>query len=226
MPTDPDVPPGAGGGVEQELDGEELREFRLTELFSRALQGELAQNSPRKYWETKKLNARHLRIIQMRAAGFKNNEIAEAMEMSPSRVCTVLAQPESRELLAYLIGYAADDVLDVRARIKAVAPEMLEHIVETTRNTRNEKLRSDNAFKILEMAGYKATETKKVEVTARIEGDQAAGLLNALQEAMELEEEIPSTGRFTVLASEAALLESGNISDEPDEEAPSSEQVA
>lgn len=214
--------------VEEPTDPEELREKRLSLLFSRALSGAMSKGPGRRYWQTDKLNARHLRIIQMRAAGYKNYEIAEMLAVSQAWVSTILHQPESQEILAYLVSYAADEVLDLRTRIKAHAGEFFQHIVDVTRNTRNDKLRSDNSFKMLAIAGYSATERREIINTVHIDSQQAQALTNALNEAMELEE-IDSVGRFTVLASELAYNDPTQIVEtevEPEPEEITEEKVA
>jgi DNA-binding CsgD family transcriptional regulator/phosphotransferase system HPr-like phosphotransfer protein len=189
-----------------ELSREQRQELRLEAIIGHAMSGALSDPSVRRSYDTQKLSPRALKVVQLRAAGMKIKDIAEVMCMSGSYVTRILTQEGSKVVLAALLGYASNEIVDVRTRLRSVASEMLEEIIDTTRNTRDPKLRSKNAFQLLALAGYGAVEEKKITVETRVEGPQAKQLFEAINEAMQLEdgEIVPN---YSVLASEVVEQE-------------------
>ena len=145
----------------------------VQQAIAKALAGTLSRNRSLKYWEPKQLNEMHIQMILMRAAGFRQNEIARQLGVTDANVSVGLNHPDAQVVLATIIAHAADHVLDVRTRIKAHAGEMFDIITDLARNSPDENVKARCAFGILDRAGY--GEVKKVEASHDIRiSDSAA----------------------------------------------------
>ncbi len=173
---------------------------RLQDALMKAMRGELS-DAPRRYFHTNKPSARTIQMVLMKASGYSNKAIAAHFGITnPQCVSIALANPNAETLLATLIGFAADNVLDIQKRITGYAGEMLDTVVATVRTTKNDSLRVSSAFKLLEMAGHGAIEKKQVEQVVRVEGKQASQLLTALEEAFQEDDDSNEVdGRYEVL---------------------------
>lgn len=189
QPFEPEDQAGEGDAVA--LEYMRARQEHLNMMITRALTGELGRHRPLKYWENLRLRPIHLQIIMMRAAGFKIKAIASAVELSDVRVRQVCNHPDALTLISLLVSHAAEDLLDIKTRIKAHAGEALDTVVQVMRNSKNDGLRSQNAFKLLEMAGYGAVEKKEVEHSLKMEKEVGERLFGALAEASDYEEHSP-----------------------------------
>lgn len=158
----------------------------LDQLIAMAMSGLMPRARELNYWEPKQLDERHLQAIMMRAAGLQQNYIATQMGWTAAWTSIVLNHPDAQYILTKMVGYAADQVLDVQARVKAVAGEALDTVVEVMRSSNDQRLRSQNAFELLKMAGYGAVEKKQVEHTVAIPKDNMALLTTALEESTAL----------------------------------------
>lgn len=158
----------------------------MDDLIARAMSGLLPRSRSLKPWEPATLDERHLQIVMMRATGMKQNAIASLLGLQQAWVSVVLNHPDAQYLLTKIVGYAADEVLDVQQRIAAHAGEALDKVVEVMRTTQDQRLASANAFELLRMAGH--GETKKVSVQAEIAVGKAQVdlLAEAIAEAQQL----------------------------------------
>lgn len=161
---------------------ESERHQHLSEFLAKVMAGEVARGRPLKYWENLKLRPRHLQILLMKAAGYPNNAIAEQMGMDKARVSVIVRHPDAQTILSYLVSYAAEDMLDVKTRIKAHAGEMLDHVLTTVRNSRDEKVVQKGAFKLLEMAGYGAVQKVEAKHTFEIPKAESVRIADTLDE--------------------------------------------
>jgi predicted transcriptional regulator len=160
----------------------------LDELIQQAMRGQLPRERDLKPWEPDRLDERHLQVILLRSAGMPQGRIAEMVGMTQSWVSVVLNHPDAQYVLTRLVSYAADNVLDVKSRLAAVAGEMLEIAIDAARNSSDEKLRVRSAFEILALAGY----TPKVKIeseqktTTNVNVNVAHRLTSALRESSEI----------------------------------------
>ena len=170
---------------------------RLTQTMRAVLSGEVARGRDRKYWENLQLKPQHMQMLIMKAAGFTNNYIAEALDYTPARVSVILNHPDAQVALAALVSYQAEELLDVRARIKAHAGEALNVKLDLMRNSKSDAVRNVAAGDILAAAGYGAVNKSvnlNANVQARLEPEEAADLKSALRESMEVDAEYFSQG--------------------------------
>lgn len=170
-PRVPDLSPNA----RHELQG----------LFQRAMTGTLPRIRELKEWEPDKLNARHIQMVMMRACGMRNNDIAEILGVGEANVSVVLGHPDAQFLVTKILSYAAESVTDIPTRIKAHAGEALDVALHWMRNG-SDRVASNNAFRLLEMAGYGAETKSKVTHEVTLPKEQAGQLTRALAESREI----------------------------------------
>lgn len=158
-----------------------VKRQELDQLIAMAMSGLMPRSRELNYWEPKLLDERHLQAVMMRASGLQQSFIAKSMGWTDAWTSVVLNHPDAQYILTKMVSYAADQVLDVQARVKAHAGEALDKVVEIMRSTNDQRLASSNAFEILKMAGYGAVEKKQVEMQVSIPQKN----LNLLQAALE-----------------------------------------
>lgn len=107
-----------------------------------------------KPWSPEKWSPRHRLVVALHLGGDKNNEIAEKLGMSESRVSIILNDPRSVHEIERMASTVADRTLDTALRLKLYANEALDEIVEEMRTARSEKVRQTAAFGILDRAGF------------------------------------------------------------------------
>ena len=147
-------------------------------------------NGKLKYWHPKKLNPKHLVILQAHAAGLKNREICDVMGMSESRVSSIIHDPRAPRYIEQFCSNTADGMRDVIERIRLYSNEALTLVMDQLRDdSEDPNLRQRAAFSILDRAGYSKIE-KKLVAHAEV-SEKAAGLLaGALGEARRIGEAI------------------------------------
>lgn len=128
----------------------------MEELFARCMSGLLPRSRPLKSWEPATLDERHIQAILLRASGLQQKAIASITGWDEPWVSVILNHPDAQYILTRLLSYAADNVIDLTTRIKATAPEAFDTVVTVMRTSNDEKVRTQNAFEILKMAGYGA----------------------------------------------------------------------
>lgn len=199
LPVEPDEPPKGEHEATQDDDLEpsidlgarQLKRRALDHLFQQAMNNQLPRSRALKSWEPDKLDERHLHAILLRAGGMPQKDIAKMMGWEDSWTSIVLNHPDAQYVLTRIISYASDNVIDIQARIQAVAPEALDTVVEVMRTTQDEKLRSQNAFEILKMAGYGAkpvsAPTVQVNNFNQVPSPILENLTKALSESKEIQ---------------------------------------
>lgn len=158
----------------------------LDTLFAQVMKGELPRGRALKSWEPDRLDERHLNVIMLRASGMDQGRIAQVTGFTEPWVSIVLNHPDAQTVLAKIIGYAADNVLDLNGRIQATAAEAFDKVVNVMRVTPDEALASRNAFEILKMAGYGPLEKKQVNHQFGLSDEGAHELAMAMREANSL----------------------------------------
>ena len=171
-------------------------------LLEAAVEGRLPRSRSLKPWEPAKLNPRTLQIVLLRATGLKQRMIAEMMDLDEGHVSVIVNHPDSQYLLTRLIGYAADEVVDIRTRIEAYTGEALDTVVEVMRNTDDDKLRSANAFGILDR--HYASAPKGGAAGSGDSVQMPAETMNLLVEALKETREIQDAQYVVVDAQEGA----------------------
>lgn len=168
------------------LDRLQGKRTELSTLFRQVMAGELPRGRALKPNEPDRLDERHLNIIMLRASGMDQGIIARTTGFTEPWVSIVLNHPDAQSVLATIVGYAADNVIDLNKRIQATAPEAFDKVVRVMRTTPDEGLASRNAFEILKMAGYGAVEKKSVKHEFGLSDEGAKELAQAMREAQGL----------------------------------------
>lgn len=181
-----------------DLGARQLKRQALDSLFARAMAGLLPRERQLKNWEPDTLDERHLQAVLLRAGGMPQNKIAAFMGWDESWTSVVLNHPDAKYVLTRIISFAADNVIDLETRIKAHAPEALDAIVEVMRTTQDEKVRSQNAFELLKLAGYGSKpassgptiNAKNVQINQGVSPAQIDNLASAIRESKQIREVI------------------------------------
>lgn len=196
-----------------DLGARQLKRQALDSLFARAMGGLLPRERQLKSYEPDTLDERHLHAVLLRAGGMPQNKIAAFMGWEESWTSVVLNHPDAKYVLTRIISFAADNVIDMEARIKAHAPEALDTVVEVMRSSQDEKLRSNNAFELLRMAGYGSTKkadgptinAQNVQINQGVPPKAIDNLADAIRESRQIAEVIytmpAESGPVGVLAS-------------------------
>lgn len=163
-----------------------VKKQAIDDLIARAMSGLIPRGRELKSWEPDFIDERHLQAIMMRASGLEQNVIAKVMGWTDAWVSVVLNHPDSQYILTKIVGYAADEVLDIQSRIKAHAGEALDKVVEVMRTTQDQRLASSNAFELLKMAGYSAVEKKEIKTTVSVTKEQSGLLAQAIEESRQI----------------------------------------
>lgn len=124
-----------------------------------------------KKWSPEKWSPRHRLIVALHLGGDRNNEIAVKLSVSQTHVSVVLNDPRATHEIARLSGLMADRVVDTGLRLKLYANEALDEVVEEMRSSRNEKVRQNAAFGILDRAGYTPVKGSETEVAPMLPQD-------------------------------------------------------
>lgn len=166
---------------------DEAREDRMQNAMIELMSGSVARGRSLKYWENLKLKPMHIQMLIMKAAGYKNQQIAERMNLTQARVSVIVNHPDAAYFLSHLISYQAENLLDVKARIQAHAGEALDTALMLMRTGKDE-VREKVAFKLLDRAGYGAVQKTEVSHKVEMPAAQAQVLNDALRESAEVED--------------------------------------
>lgn len=142
-----------------------------------------------KPWHTKKLNQRHMLVYQLHSCGYTNNEIADIIGYTKAWVSSILNDPRAEEYIQEFATRVAEKVEDVGVKLRLVAPEALDTVVNVMRTSENERVVSANAFGLLDRAGYGKID-RSVNLNAQLSEKQTERLANALREGQAVTREI------------------------------------
>lgn len=218
---------GGPEGMEQFL-GQEWKAGKhraIDDLMSEVMAGRAPRGRELLPWEPDRIDERHLQIIMLRSCGMDQGRIAQITGFTEPWVSIILNHPDAQYVLARMVSYSADNVLDMQTRIQAVAHEAFDTVVDVMRTSRDEKLRSRNAFEILAMAGYGPTQriSATVEHSVAAPNEKIDALTRAIEESKQVavidyrgvgqggeSNHYPSWGGESNRNSETASLGSGN----------------
>lgn len=158
---------------------------QVAALVVQAFAGTLPRSRPLTYWEPEKLRPRHIQAIRLQIAGYNNNDIAEALGYTPSRVSILLSHPDAQTIRNALVSVVTGDALDVRTQINQASGEALNVVLDSMRNVGEYKEKAKIAFGILDRAGYsvvqKVENKTEINLTAKV-GDRLSDALLAFTE--------------------------------------------
>lgn len=135
----------------------------------------------------KELRNQHRTIIQMVFSGFKNNEIAERLEMSACTVSQIVRSPLGQAYLEGLQDKAQESTLDVRKKLVSLnksALTVLERIMNPAEKAPH-SVQFSAAKDVLDRTGYKAPDRLHVDMTMQTKTDQEIDAeINAMQQSI------------------------------------------
>jgi len=135
----------------------------------------------------KELRTQHRTIIQMVFAGYKNNEIAERLEMTPCTVSQIVRSPLGQAYLEGLQDKAQETTLDVRKKLVSMnkaALNVLERIMNPAEKAQH-SVQLAAAKDVLDRTGYKAPDRLHVDMTLRTKTDaEIEAEILAMQESI------------------------------------------
>jgi len=147
--------------------------------------GEKKPTNGLKPWSPKRLRQRHKLAIRLEACGMTNNQIAEHLGYTPSRISIILNDPRADEIRAGMSSLVADNLDDIALRLQHYAGEALTEVVDIMRESTSDTVRQRSAFDILDRAGYNKIE-KHISATTNISDKQVAQLLGTLEETKQV----------------------------------------
>jgi hypothetical protein len=153
-----------------------------------AIEGKIGRGRALKYWENLKLKPVHLQILMAKAAGYTNRAIARQFDYDESRISVIVNHPDSQSVLAHLVSFQAENLLDIKARIQAHAGEALDTVLTAMRTAPEVAQRAVIGFKLLDRAGYSAVQKSETVHRFEMPAEQANALTQALRESSEVQE--------------------------------------
>lgn len=162
----------------------------IEQLMQKALAGDIPRSRDLKPWEPDKLNPRHLQILLLKVSGMKQRTIAALLELDESNVSIVCNHPDSEYIMARMLSFAAENAIDVQAKMKLAAPAIADRLIDVALHSKKEELAAKVGFGLLDRAGYGAVhkaETKN-EHKVVLEKKQAGLLADAIRESRQIED--------------------------------------
>lgn len=138
-------------------------------------------------WQTEKFTSRDLLICDLHTIGKSNREIAEQLGLSDSKVSIVLGDARAHSYIEEQRRKISDSVPDVMQRLRLLANEALDEIVEEMRaGTTPVALRQKAALSILDRAGYTPVQKQIRAVVKELPSDLADRMDETLGEMKEI----------------------------------------
>jgi len=135
----------------------------------------------------KELRTQHRTIIQMVFSGYKNNEIAERLEMTPCTVSQIVRSPLGQAYLEGLQDKAQEATLDVRKKLVSLnssALTVLERIMNPAEKAPH-SVQLTAAKDVLDRTGYKAPDRLHIDMTMQTKTDQEIDAeISAMQQSI------------------------------------------
>lgn len=164
----------------------------------------------------KELRTQHRTIIQMVFSGYKNNEIAERLEMTATTVSQIIRSPLGQAYLEGLQDKAQEATLDVRKKLVSMnkgALDVLERIMNP-REKAPHSVQLTAAKDVLDRTGYKAPDKLHVDMTMQTKTDKEIDAeINAIQQSIS-KTYLQSPGKVTeedVIEEESTTSQTENI---------------
>ncbi len=138
----------------------------------------------------KELKSQHRTIIQMAFSGFKNQEIAERLDMAQSTISSILRSPLGQAYMGGLHDKSKESTLDVRKKLVSMNTSALaafERIL-CPDGKAPYNVQFSTAKDILDRNGFKPTDKINIDMTLQSKSDQEidaeiAALQNSITKA-------------------------------------------
>lgn len=133
----------------------------LQGLIQRCLTGEEPQDdidpgvyTPDGAYQGDKFNMTHVQIVMLRAAGFRNKDVAQMLGVTSPMVYYTLRHPYARKILGLLVPMHAVKVIDIRTRMEHYASELVDHAYDLAKESKDVAEVSRVTFGFLDRAGF------------------------------------------------------------------------
>lgn len=143
------------------------------------------------------ISQRHKLVWMLHATGKRNKEIAELLNYTEARVSVIVNDPRREQFLPEFSSAVAEQIQDVRQKLRLHAPEAVDEVVDEMRHSTDANVRQRAAFGILDRAGYGKIDKRVVahtEVTEEAARELTAGIrdleeLDAIEADYTIEED-------------------------------------
>lgn len=98
--------------------------------------------------------SRHRNCVHLEMAGYKNKEIAQILEWTPSKVSITLQDDRAELERISMAGMVAEKLTDVHVKLNLLSHEAVQETADLMRHSENDGIRLKAAFGILDRAGY------------------------------------------------------------------------
>jgi hypothetical protein len=131
----------------------------------------------------KKLNAVHVNLALLSAAGFRTRMIAQTLGLNQIYISLLLHHPYVIKIKSALLASRGPKVLDIKTRLEDMAEDLMELTYEHAMQSNDLKTVARVTFGMLDRAGYGPTSTVKNEAPtpAAATGNTLARLAQALE---------------------------------------------
>lgn len=140
-------------------------------------------------YHPEKLSRRHVMCFQFYACGMRNKEIAQALDLTESRVSIILSHPQAPEYIRSFALRVSEKLEDPAERLRMLAHEAIDKVQGLLRQSLDEKVVQSTAFGILDRGGYGKIE-KRLELGGKLTEEQTERLVGALRESHEVTKDI------------------------------------
>lgn len=150
----------------------------------------MPQEAGLKYYEPKNLSPRHKHIVALHVAGLKNQEIAEVLDFSQSRVSVILNDPRTEAIKRDLEeGFISGMLLEAQRVLQGNAAKAARTMVHLMEHAESENVQLRASADILDRTGFKAKESITID-TDVLDAEAAKLLTSVFKETQREEEEI------------------------------------
>jgi hypothetical protein len=131
----------------------------------------------------RRVRERHKMVVMLAVCGWRNDEIARAMQYTPSRISVILNShhPELLRVRDETANRIANSTVDLTAKIRLAAGPALDKMIALV-DSQDENVARQSAKDILDRAGY-APVKKQLNVDAQVPMEELTGVLDRIQEA-------------------------------------------
>lgn len=145
-----------------------------------------------KPWEPEKLSVRHKHMVALSAGGLENQEVAEALGVSQSRVSVILNDPRAKKLKRQLADeYVREVAEDTAEVIQSYTREAAEKIADLMRHSTKDGIQLRAAENFLDRGGHpKVKEQVQTEKLPPLDNEKVDLLREAIREATGEAEEV------------------------------------
>jgi len=158
-------------------------------LISRCMDGSEPLDRPLKDVEPQKFNTVHVNTVLLRAAGFRQVDIAKILSVDSARISVVCNHPYGKKIIQAMMHQQSGRVLDIKTKLDQHAATILDRMVLLASTAEDLDSVSKVGFGLLDRAGFGPKQT--IEATSKntttvVDGGMFKQLTRALEESNEV----------------------------------------